>query len=233
MSTDIDASKRSAARQAASYVEDGMTLGIGTGSTARHFIDALGEMVASGWTLSGIPTSEETHRLATAAGVTMIEPDENTEIAIAIDGADEVDPALNLIKGGGGALLREKIVANAAKKFIVIADQSKNVETLGAFPLPVEIEQFASNLTISEIRRTFDALDLQKPKMEIRTDGAATFRTDGGNLIVDCALGAIPDPVSLEGALLRIPGVIDCGLFCGLADVMIFGDGAETTTITA
>ena len=233
MSTNADASKRSAARKAADYVEDGMTLGIGTGSTARHFIDALGEMIAGGWTLSGVPTSEETHRLAATAGVTMIDPDEHTEIALAVDGADEVDPTLNLIKGGGGALLREKIVANAAKKFIVIADQSKRVATLGVFPLPVEIEAFASNLTINQIRRAFVTSGFKPPKMEIRTHRGTPFRTDGGNLIVDCQAGAISDPPALEAALLRIPGVIECGLFCAMADIVIFGDGRETTTMTA
>ena len=233
MSKTVDDSKRSAARKAATYVEDGMTLGIGTGSTARHFIDALGELIAGGWSLSGIPTSEETHRLAVAAGVTMIEPDHTTEIALAVDGADEVDPALNLIKGGGGALLREKIVANTAKKFIVIADQSKRVETLGAFPLPVEIDHFASHLTMSEVRRTFARLGIEPQNMDIRSNNDAPFQTDGGNLIVDCSLGVIDDPAALESALVSIPGVIDCGLFCGLTDMVIYGNGTETTTVTA
>ncbi len=233
MSPNADASKKSAARKAADFVKDGMTLGIGTGSTARHFIDALGELIAGGWTLSGVPTSEETARLAAAVGVNIIDPDENTKIALAVDGADEVDPALNLIKGGGGALLREKIVAGAANEFIVIADHSKRVAALGAFPLPVEIEAFASNLTIMQIRRAFVSLGFNSPKMEIRTHGGAPFRTDGGNLIVDCQAGAIGDPPALEAALLRIPGVIECGLFCAMADRVIFGDGPETETITA
>ncbi len=232
MTTHSDISKKSAARRAATLVEDGMTLGIGTGSTARFFIDALAEKVAAGFSLCGVPTSNETSALAIAAGVQIIEPDDRTMIDLAVDGADEVDPHLNLIKGGGGALLREKIVANAAKKFVVIADKSKRVVSLGAFPLPIEIEPFAQALTLHAIRTSIEALGYQSRKIELRTRDGELFESDGRNLIVDCALGAIDEPARLESRLLQIPGVIDCGLFCGMTDLVIYGDG-ETTSIEA
>ncbi len=206
-----------------------MTLGIGTGSTARFFIDELAGKIAAGMSFRGVPTSNETNDLALAAGVEIIEPDASTIINLAVDGADEVDPNLNLIKGGGGALLREKIVANASQKFIVIADSSKRVAALGAFPLPVEIEPFAWALTVRAIHETVETLGFRPQKMELRIRNGVPFKSDGGNLIVDCALGAIEAPARLEAGLLEIPGVVECGLFCGMADIVIFGDGDETS----
>lgn len=228
MNAYADASKKSAAVEAATYVEDGMTLGIGTGSTAAHFIDELSKKTDQGFRLKGVPTSKATEALARAAGVDIIEPDSETIIDVAVDGADEVDARMNLIKGGGGALLREKIVANAAKKFIVIADASKRVETLGAFPLPVEIEPFAHALTMREIGDAVAALGLSPQKIALRERDGVLFKSDGGNLIVDCALGAIRDPALLEARLREIPGVIECGLFCAMTDIVIFGDGDKT-----
>ena len=233
MSDHADRGKKSAAQVAATLVENNMTLGIGTGSTARHFIDALAEKIAAGFSLRGVPTSKETAALARAAGVEIIEPDTTTIIDLAVDGADEADPQLNLIKGGGGALLREKIVANASKKFVVIADASKRVEALGAFPLPVEIESFGQALTMRAIAEAIAGLGYQQKSTVIRARNGEPFISDGGNLIVDCAMGAITYPAALEDQLLSIPGVIDCGLFCAMTDFVIFGDGDQTTTIAA
>lgn len=233
MSDHADRGKKSAAQHAATFVENKMTLGIGTGSTARHFIDALAEKITAGFSLRGVPTSEETAALARAAGVEIIAPDEKTIIDLAVDGADEVDPRLHLIKGGGGALLREKIVANAARQFIVIADASKRVETLGAFALPIEIEPFGQALTMQAIAIAIAELGYRQKPTALRTKDGAPFFSDGGNLIVDCAMGAINDPGAVEDRLLSIPGVIDCGLFCAMSDIVIFGDGDETTAISA
>ena len=233
MSDAKDAGKRHAARAALAHVENGMTLGLGTGSTAKHFIEALGEKIAAGWSLKGVPTSEETRKLAEAAGVEIIEPDETTRIDFAVDGADEADPALNLIKGGGGALLREKIVARAAEKFIVIADKSKRVPALGAFPLPIEIEPFGWALTVRAIRNALEQARFSSPDLKLRVRASAPFLTDGGNLIIDCALQRIPDPPALEARLNAIPGIVENGLFCSLAGLAYFGDenGADRAAL--
>ncbi len=228
-----DAGKRRAAEEAVKYIERGMTLGLGTGSTAAHFVDLVGERVAQGWNLRGVPTSEETRRHAELLGIPIIEPDETTVIDVAVDGADEADPSLNLIKGGGAALLREKIVAHAAKKFIVIADKSKRVTALGAFPLPVEISPFSWALTVASLRRTLDAQGFQNAPLELRAREGAATKTDGGNLIIDCKLGRIDDPSSLERALAGIPGVLESGLFCGMAAMVIYGDQDGASVATA
>lgn len=224
-----DAGKKRAAEEAAKYVERGMTLGLGTGSTAAHFIDLLAPKIAEGWPLKGVPTSEETRRRAESIGVEIIIPDETTVIDLAVDGADEADPKLNLIKGGGGALLREKIVANAAKRFIVIADKSKRVATLGAFPLPVEIEPFGWALTVRNIRETLHMGGYEAAKLDLRGAQGNFSKSDGGNFIVDCALGRIDDPAALDWALQAIPGVVETGLFCGLADMVIYGDESDVS----
>jgi len=210
-----------------------MTLGLGTGSTAAHFIDLLQPLMAEGYSLRGIPTSQASRRQAEAIGVEIIEPDETTQIDLAVDGADEVDPDLNLIKGGGGALLREKIVASAAKEFIVIADKSKRVAALGAFPLPVEIEPFGWALTVRRLREVFAEAGLMKANLELRPGNDTPFLTDGGNLIVDCALGRIDDPAALDHALTAIPGVIETGLFCGMTHMVIFGDEDGVSIVEA
>lgn len=226
---DKELGKRKAAEEAAKHVENGMTLGIGTGSTAAHFIDILKDRIAGGWTLRGVPTSEETRRLAVAAGVEIIEPDETTVLDLAVDGADEADPQLNLIKGGGAALLREKIVAAAAKRFIVIADKSKRVAHLGAFPLPVEIEPFGWGLTVARIRETLAIHGFDKPELTLRASPEGAVLTDGGNYVLDCALGRINAPASVNDALCALPGVVETGLFCSMTSLAIFGDETGVT----
>ncbi|MBI1366325.1 MAG: ribose-5-phosphate isomerase RpiA [Alphaproteobacteria bacterium] len=227
-----DDCKRRAAEEAIELVRDGMTLGLGTGSTAAHFIKLLGERMRAGLRVRGVPTSEDTRRRAAEAGVPLIDADETTVIDLAVDGTDETDSRLNLIKGGGGALLREKIVAAAARRFVVIADASKKVAALGAFPLPVEIDRFAFGLTVRRIRETLAAAGL-KAEVSLRKgrDGAA-FLSDGGNFILDCRAGLIAEPAALDSALHAIPGVVETGLFIGLADLVILAgpDGVETLT---
>lgn len=225
-----DGAKRAAAAAALKLVEPGMTLGLGTGSTAAHFIDLLGASVRAGLDVAGVPTSEDTRAKAEAAGVALIEPDETTIIDLAIDGADEVDLRLDLIKGGGGALLREKIVASAARRFVVIADAGKRVAELGKFPLPVEIEPFAFGLTARAIRELLAAHDLPSTIALRSGREGAPFLTDGGNYILDCKLQRIREPRRLEESLSAIAGVVGTGLFIGLADVVILGgpNGVET-----
>lgn len=221
---DKEAGKRRAAEEALKWVENGMTLGLGTGSTAAHFIDLLAPKIAGGWRLKGVPTSEQTRRQAERNGVEIIIPDETTIIDLAVDGADEADPKLNLIKGGGGALLREKIVAGAADRFIVIADKSKRVPALGAFPLPVEIEPFGWALTVSRIRKAWRATEYESAAITLRSGPEGAYISDGGNLILDCSLGRIEDPMWLNGSLKTIPGVVETGLFLHMADAVIYGD---------
>jgi ribose 5-phosphate isomerase A len=228
-----DALKRRAAEEALKYVSSGMTLGLGTGSTAAHFIDLLGARIRAGLDVKGAPTSEATRRLAEAAGVEIIEPDETTTIDLAIDGTDEVDGRLNLIKGGGGALLREKIIAAAARRFIVIADASKKVAELGRFPLPVEIDRFAWGLTVRRIREIFAAEKLPTQISLRAGEKGAPFLSDGGNYILDCALKRIPDPAGLERKLAAAPGVVETGLFIGLAKEVILAGAGGVETLRA
>jgi len=221
---DREAGKRRAAEEAAKYVERGMTLGLGTGSTAKYFVEALGRRIAEDWPLKGVPTSEETRRQAESLGVEIITPDETTVIDLAVDGTDEADPQMNLIKGGGGALLREKIVASAAQRFIVIADKSKRVAHLGAFPLPVEVDPFSYGLTVRHVRSALSHNGFDSAAITLRSRPGGVFKSDGGNLILDCALGRIMDPAALHAALIAIPGVVETGLFCDMADMVIYGD---------
>lgn len=217
-----DEFKRRAAAVAVELVRPEMLLGLGTGSTAAHFIALLGERVRDGLYVSAVPTSDDTARKAAAAGIELIEPDETTVIDLAIDGTDEVDARRNLIKGGGGALLREKIIANAAKKFVVIADASKKVAELGAFPLPVEIDRFAFSLTVRAVREILAAEGYASGEVRLRAGPAGpAFISDGGNFILDCRLGRIHDAAALDRALGAIPGVIETGLFIGVADEVI------------
>ena len=212
-----DELKRQAAARALDYVASGMKLGLGTGSTARHFVELLGARVRDGLDVIGVPTSEATRQDAIRCGVRLTTLDEVDRLDLTVDGADEVDPALNLIKGGGGALLREKIVAAASDRMIVIADDSKWVETLGRFPLPIEVIPFGLGATRRAIEKVFATsgvsgqLGLRKAK-----DGHV-FVTDGGHWIVDAHLGRIPDAPRLAQALGSIPGVVEHGLFIGLA----------------
>ena len=224
--------KKMAARAAVELVRPEMTLGLGTGSTAAHFIAALGEKVRSGLYVRAVPTSKDTAAKASAAGIELIEPDETTVIDLAVDGTDEVDGRKTLIKGGGGALLREKIVANAARKFVVIADASKKVAQLGAFPLPVEIDRFSYALTVQAVRKALAALGHATADVRLRAGpDHPTFVSDGGNFILDCRLLRIDDAAALDRALKAIPGVIETGLFIGIADEVILAGPEGVTRI--
>jgi ribose 5-phosphate isomerase A len=217
----MDDLKRQAAARALDSVRDGMKLGLGTGSTARHFVELLGERVKAGLDVVGVPTSEVTRADAQRCGIRLTTLDEVDRLDLTVDGADEIDHALNLIKGGGGALLREKIVAAASDRMIVIADESKWVETLGRFPLPVEVIPFGLSATQRAIERAFTEVGAAGAiKLRQGSDGHA-FVTDGGHWIVDAHLGRIPDAARLAGLLSGIPGVVEHGLFIGLADTVV------------
>jgi ribose 5-phosphate isomerase A len=217
----MDALKRQAAAKALEHVRDGMQLGLGTGSTAKHFVELLGERVQAGLKVIGVPTSEATRADAERCGVPLTTLDEVDRLDLTVDGADEVDAALNLIKGGGGALLREKIVAAASDRMIVIADDTKWVPTLGRFPLPVEVIPFGLSATRRAITDVFAKCGLSG-EMAIRNgkDGHA-FVTDGGHWIIDARLGTITDAPRLAALLATIPGVVEHGLFIGLASTAI------------
>jgi ribose 5-phosphate isomerase A len=215
--------KIEAARVALDHVENGMRLGIGTGSTAEEFVRLLAVKVADGLEIIGVPTSERTAALCKELGVPLSTLEETPELDLTIDGADEIDPALGLVKGGGGALLREKIVAAASAKMIVIADASKLVETVGQFPLPIEVNEFGLGATKIAIAKAAESLGLSGP-LEIRMTNGKPFVTDGGHLIIDASFGRIPDTRALSDALHAIPGVVEHGLFLGLAQAAIIAD---------
>lgn len=223
--------KIKAAAEALTYVKDGMRLGIGTGSTAEEFVRLLAEKVAAGLDVIGVPTSERTAALCLELGVRLTTLEETPELDLTIDGADEIGPELALIKGGGGALLREKIVAAASAQMLVIADESKNVEVLGRFPLPIEVNRFGLAATQIAIEKAAAALDLSG-SVTLRMTGGEAFVTDGGHLILDASFGRIPDTRALSNALHAIPGVVEHGLFLGLARVAILAgaDGIRTRT---
>jgi ribose 5-phosphate isomerase A len=218
--------KRAAAAAALESVTHGMRLGLGTGSTAAHFVDLLGARVREGLEVIGVPTSERTRAQAEALGVKLSTLDETPELDLTIDGADEFDASLRLIKGGGGALLREKIVAAASNRIFVIADATKEVSTLGAFPLPVEVDRFGARSTRIHIERVARGLGLEGPIALRMSAPDAPYVTDGGHYIYDCAFGAIENPDMLAQRLEAIPGVVDHGLFIGLATaIFIAGAG--------
>ncbi|MFZ2158555.1 MAG: ribose-5-phosphate isomerase RpiA [Bradyrhizobium sp.] len=222
----MDELKRQAAARALEEVRDGMKLGLGTGSTAKHFVDLLGEKVRAGLNVVGVPTSEATRIQAEQCGVRLTTLDEVDRLDLTVDGADEIDPALHLIKGGGGALLREKIVAAASDRMIVIADDSKWVDVLGRFPLPVEVIPFGLAATRRAMAGAF-AESGNSGQMVLRKgkDGHV-FVTDGGHWIVDAHLGRISDAPRLAGLLTAIPGVVEHGLFIGLASLAVLA-GAQ------
>ncbi|WP_150525722.1 ribose-5-phosphate isomerase RpiA [Roseibium sediminis] len=208
--------KQKAAERAAEDVVSGMKLGIGTGSTAEFFVKALGQRVRAGLDVVGVPTSERTRELAEEEGIPLSTLDELGTLDLTVDGADEIGPELALIKGGGGALLREKIVAAASKRMIVIADESKTVETLGAFPLPIEVNPFGLGATRIAVEGVLRDLGLPTD-IRLRGGDEHPFVTDGGHYILDAHLKAIPDPSGLAEKLVAIPGVVEHGLFIGLA----------------
>lgn len=224
-----DELKIAAARTALSHVEDGMRIGIGTGSTAEAFIHLLAEKVGDGFTITGVPTSERSARLCLELGVPLATLDECPELDVAIDGADEIDAHLNLTKGGGGALLREKIVAHASAKFIVIADESKLVEHLGAFPLPIEVNPFGLEATRRRIEKAYAELRYSG-ELRLRMRDGVPYETDGGHYILDASFGHISEPKALSDALHAIPGVVEHGMFIGMTSMAIVAakDGIRT-----
>jgi ribose 5-phosphate isomerase A len=217
--------KQDAARAALAHVESGMRLGIGTGSTAEEFVALLAEKVAQGLDVVGVATSERTQALCQKLGVRTATLDELPELDLTIDGADEIGPGLALIKGGGGALLREKIVAAASARMIVIADKSKTVEMLGAFPLPIEVNRFGLASTRIACGAAARGLGLSGP-IQLRGGEDNPFVTDGGHLILDASFGRIPDPVALHSALCAVPGVVETGLFIGLCSIALVASPA-------
>ncbi|MGA8169628.1 MAG: ribose-5-phosphate isomerase RpiA [Methylocystis sp.] len=217
MTASPDALKRAAAAAAMTFVRPGMKLGLGTGSTAAHFVDLLG---AEKLDVVCVPTSEATRAQAARLGLKLTTLDECPRLDLTVDGADEFDDALRLVKGGGGALLREKIVAAASARMIVIADAGKRVKTLGAFALPVEIDPFGAKATRLHVETAARELGLDG-EITPRVKVDAPFITDGGHLILDCAFGAIPDPQALAARLSAIPGVVEHGLFIDLATTVL------------
>lgn len=226
MSADL---KKRAAAAALEFVQPGMRLGIGTGSTADEFTKLLGAKVAAGLDVIGVPTSVRTADLARSLGIRLATLDEMPELDLTVDGADEIGPGLALIKGGGGALLREKIVAAASARMVVIADASKVVDPIGAFPLPIEVNAFGLGSTALKIARAAADLGLDGPIVKRAKADGSDFVTDGGHLILDASFRRIPDPMSLARALVEIPGVVEHGLFIGLASAAVVAraDGVD------
>lgn len=216
-----DQEKKAAARASLQYVKDGQIVGIGTGSTAAFFIQLLGEQVKNGLQIRGIPTSDRSREQAASLGIPLTTLDDCPQIDVTVDGADEVDPKLRLIKGGGGALLREKIVASATKQLVIIADATKRVPVLGKFPLPVEVIKFAAAVVTKKIRALGAEVNLRR-----RADGKP-YLTDENNHILDCHFGQIPNADRLARQLSDTPGIVEHGLFIGMASVVLVANGSE------
>jgi ribose 5-phosphate isomerase A len=216
--------KKEVGEKAVDFVKEGMVVGLGTGTTVFYTISKLGKLVQQGLDIKGIPTSKQTEKLALDVGIPLISFNEIDHIDLAIDGADEVNRDLDLIKGGGGALLREKIIAKAAKTFIVVADPQKLVNKLGSFPLPVEVVPFGFEKTMKQISELGGI-----PKL--RKNNGIPFITDNGNYIIDCSFSEIKFPEDLEKDINIIPGVVDNGLFIGMAHTVITLDGDKKITI--
>ncbi len=230
--TPIEMAKFIAAKQATDYVKSGMKVGLGTGSTAAWLVQCLGEMVRDeGLKIKGVPTSNRTAKLAREVGIEVITLDEAKWLDVTIDGTDEYDSNLTLIKGGGGAHLREKVVATASDRLIVIADASKKVDTLGAFPLPIEVIPFGLPVTQSLIEEMLIRMDVLGKDVIQRMNGDKPFVTDEGNFILDLHLKRIGNPSQLSLAINQIPGVVENGLFIDLCDVVIVGHGDGKVTV--
>ncbi|MDC0738211.1 ribose-5-phosphate isomerase RpiA [Cognatishimia sp. SS12] len=222
----IDKAKFVAAKKAVEFVEDGMRVGLGTGSTAAWMVRCLGEMVREeGLKIKGVPTSTRTAQLAKEVGIDVVSLDAAKWLDLTIDGADEFDAELNLIKGGGGALLQEKIVATASDQMIVISDVSKEVETLGAFPLPVEVIPFGWQTTQALIEETLVSMDVMGRSASLRMNGGSPYVTDEGNHILDLHLKRIGDPRQMAMILNQMPGVVENGLFIDICDRVVIGYG--------
>jgi ribose 5-phosphate isomerase A len=225
--------KLAAAKRALEFVEPGMKIGLGTGSTAAIFVDLLAAKVKAGLDVVCVPTSEATAKQALALGIKLTTLDEEPVLDLTIDGADEIDTELNLVKGGGGALLREKIVATSSDRLIIIADASKQVKKLGKFPIPVEIVRFGAVSTQRMIEALASDIGCNGDvTMRLASDGKA-FVTDSGHLILDCAYGVLPDAQMFDDVLRQIPGVVDNGLFLGIADLVIIAGKDGVTVLEA
>lgn len=225
MAADRDGEKRRAALRSLEFVADGMTIGLGTGSTAAHVIRLLGERIEAGLRVRAVPTSTATRRAAERARIPLVSLDDCRVLDVSIDGADEVDPALDLIKGGGGALLHEKIVAAASRRFVVVVDASKMVARLGRFPLPVEVSRFGWRVVA-------DRIGTLGARPTLRTgEGGIPAVTDEENYILDCAFDAIADANALARALDAIPGVVEHGLFVGMADTVVVGQARSAEVL--
>jgi ribose 5-phosphate isomerase A len=216
-----DKEKQAAARASLKFVQDGQIVGLGSGSTAAYFVRFLAERVQAGLKIRGIPTSIQTQQLAASLGIPLTSLEEFQQIDVAVDGADEVDADLQLIKGGGGAFLREKIIASAARRFVIIADSSKQVAVLGKFAVPVEVVPFAQKLVAKEV----EALGAS---VKVRSAASGKpYVTDEGHHILDCHFGRIPDPAKIGEQLESIPGVVEHGLFVNMADAVLIARGEQ------
>ncbi len=222
-----DQEKEAAARSSLRFVKDGQVVGLGTGSTAAYFIQLLGEQVKNGLRILGIPSSDRSREQAESLEIPLTTLDECQQIDVTVDGADEVDPQLRLIKGGGGALLREKIVASATRQLVIVADATKRVPVLGKFPLPVEVIKFAQALIKKKIEALGAAVQLR-----LGQDGKP-YLTDENNHILDCRFGQIADADRLARTLSDMPGVVEHGLFIGMASLVLVADGGEIVELRA
>lgn len=220
-----DQEKEAAARASLQFVKDGQVVGLGTGSTAAFFIKLLGQEVKRGLRVRGIPTSVRSRELALSLGIPLTSLDECQDIAVTVDGADEFDPQLRLIKGGGGALLREKIVASASRQLVIVTDETKRVQVLGKFPLPVAVIPFAQALVAKRIAAMGAEVRLR------RDDAGQIYLTDERNYILDCSFGEIPDADGLARRLSDMPGIVEHGLFIGMASVVVMAKGSEILEI--